>query len=140
MPHRAAYNGHLEVAEYLLMAGARMDARTIDGWQPIHCACRWNKTCIASLLLQNGASVNAQTNGGQTPLHLAASNSNARPTLLLLLSHPAVDISLRNGQEDTAFDVAQRCGCHGYLFEMAGEGVDYRRFLPRQERTDEEGQ
>lgn len=105
-----------------------MDARTADGWQPLHCACRWNKTGVASLLLQNGADVNAQTNGGQTPLHLAASNSRAKPSLELLLRCGGVDPSLRNGQDQTAYEVARRSGPWSYLFEMTEEAVDWRKF------------
>ena len=127
--HRASYNGHLEVAEYLLQAGAKVDACTVDGWQPLHCACRWNKTPVASLLLQNGAVVNAQTNGKQTPLHLAACNNHAKNTLILLLSHPKVDPTLRNSSNDSALEVAERCGTYGYLFELVEESVDHRRFL-----------
>ncbi|CAI8021484.1 Ankyrin repeat domain-containing protein 49, partial [Geodia barretti] len=49
--HRASYNGHLESAEYLLSRGARVDSLTVDGWTPLHCACRWNKVAVADLLI-----------------------------------------------------------------------------------------
>lgn len=127
--HRACYNGHTEVVEYLLRSGAKIDSQTIDGWQPLHCACRWNKTEVADLLLQNGALINAQTNGKQTPLHLAASNDRARDTLLLLLTHPSLDPTLLNSQGDRAVDIAQRCGNYSHLFVMVEESVDYRKFL-----------
>ena len=128
--HRASYNGHVEVVEYLLQAGADVQSQTVDCWQPLHCACRWNKVAVADILLQNGAHVNAQSNGRQTPLHLAASNERARSTLLLLLSHRDLDPGLLNSQGDRAEDVAGRCGTHTHLFEMAEERVDFRRFLP----------
>lgn len=128
--HRASYNGHTEVVEFLLSAGAKIDARTIDGWQPLHCACRWNKAEVASLLLQNGAQINAQSNGRQTPLHLAACNDHSKNTLELLLRHRDLDTTLRNGQDETAFEVAQRSGRYAFLFEIAAEEVDYWKFLP----------
>ena len=127
--HRASYNGHIEAVEFLLSVGARVDVRTADGWQPLHSACRWNKAEVASLLLQNGAVINAQTNGKQTPLHLAACNDRAKATLLLLLSHRDIDVSLRNGQDETALTIAERSGQNSYLFEMTDESVDYRKFL-----------
>ena len=68
-----------------------MDSRTVDGWQPLHCACRWDKTAVASQLLQSGADVNAQTYGGLTALHLAASLVSAGPTIQLLLFQRYVD-------------------------------------------------
>lgn len=129
--HRASYNGHLEVVEFLLSVGARVDTRTRDGWQPLHSACRWNKASVASLLLQNGALINAQTNGKLTPLHLAACNDRAEATLLLLLTQRDVDVSLQNGQGDTALTVAERSGGYSYLFEMTNESIDYRIFLQK---------
>lgn len=129
--HRASYNGHLEVVEFLLSVGARVDARTVDGWQPLHSACRWNKASVASLLLQNGAPINAQTNGNLTPLHLAACNDRAEATLLLLLTQRDVDVSLQNGQGETALTIAERSGRYSYLFEMTNESIDYRIFLQK---------
>ncbi len=127
--HRASYNGHLAVVEFLISVGAKVDAKTADGWQPLHCASRWNKAKVASLLLQNGAKINAQTNGNQTPLHLAASNDRAKATLELLLRDKRLDATLHNGQGDTALQVAERNGRYSCLFEMVEESVDYRRFM-----------
>ena len=122
--HRASYNGHLQVVEYLISVDADIHARTEDGWQPIHCACRWNKCEVASLLLQNGAIINSSTNGGQTPLHLAASNDQAKSTLELLLTTRGVDVNVRNKAGETARDLALSYGRHGYLFEMKDECLD----------------
>lgn len=124
--HKAAYNGHVQLVEYLLGSGANVEARTVDGWQPLHCACRWNKTAVASLLLQSGADLNAQTNGGLTPLHLAASLVTAGPTIQLLLFQRNIDSTLKNAQGETAEELSWRCGNNGYLFEMVEECVDYR--------------
>lgn len=44
--HRASYNGHTNVVRVLLQRGADLDARTEDGWQPLHCACRWGEYII----------------------------------------------------------------------------------------------
>ena len=127
--HRASYNGHIPVVEYLLSEGAKIDARTVDGWQPLHCACRWNKARVVSLLLQNGAKINSQTNGGQTPLHLAAVNDRAKNTLELLLRNKDLDPGIRNGQNETALTIGERSGKLAYLFEMVNESVDFRKFL-----------
>lgn len=128
--HRASYNGHVPVVEHLLARGSRVDAKTMDGWQPLHCACRWNKTKVASLLLQNGAKINSLTNGGQTPLHLAAVNGRAKNTLVMLLGNPDLDPGIRNAQDETALSIARRSGRLAYLFEVVEENVDYRKFLP----------
>ena len=127
--HRASYNGHTAVVEYLLTHGASVDSRTVDGLTPLHSACRWNKARVASLLLQNGAKVNCKSYGGQTPLHLAAVNDHARNTLELLLRHRELDSELRTGQGDTAFELAERNGKCSYLFQVGEESCDHRKFL-----------
>jgi len=128
--HRASYNGHLEVARYLLSEGpAQLEAGTVDGWRPLHCACRWNKVEVACLLVGEGAAINSQTNGGQTPLHLASSNDRAGETLEFLLCLPEVDVELKNGQGETAHLVAERNGPFSHLFLVADPSVDYRKFL-----------
>lgn len=124
--HRASYNGHVPVVEYLLKVGARVDVVTADGWQPLHSACQWNKAHVASLLLQNGAVVNSLTNGKQTPLHLASSNHRAKETLELLLMHPDIDPALCNNGNETAYELASRHGRCGYLFEVVEECVDFK--------------
>ena len=122
--HRASYNGHLPIVEYLLTVGAKVDSRTNDGWQPIHCACRWNQVEVASLLLQNDAIINSQTNGRQTPLHLASSNINAAATLECLLLHPDLDPTLINDKGETAFELASSLTKNAYLFELIDECIN----------------
>ncbi|XP_054769097.2 ankyrin repeat domain-containing protein 49-like [Lytechinus pictus] len=116
--HRAAYNGHTAMVEFLLERGADMCARTSDGWQPIHCAARWNNPCVASLLVQAGCDVNAMTNGGQTALHLAACSAESEEILSLLLLSRYIDTTLKNAADETAYDIARRTGRLVYLFEV----------------------
>ena len=130
--HRASYNGHCNVVQYLIAEGASMEAQTVDGWRPLHCACRWNKVEAASILIQAGAFVNSQTNGGQTPLHLASSNDRARETLEMLLSQAELDTDLKNGQGEVALLVAERNGPFSHLFLVVEPSVDYRKFLQLQ--------
>ena len=114
----------------MLTVGAKVDVRTDDGWQPIHCACRWNKVEVASLLLQNGANINSQTNGKQTPLHLASCNRNAEATLECLLMHPDLDPSLVNKKGETALDLASSLTKNAYLFEMVEKSIDFKYARP----------
>lgn len=41
--HRASYSGHVNIVQLLIDRGADVRARTIDGWEPIHSACRWGE-------------------------------------------------------------------------------------------------
>lgn len=110
----------------LLSYDADIHARTTDGWQALHCACKWDSVEAVSLLLQNGADVNAQTKGHITPLHLAAqaSNTSGRRTLELLLWQPYIDPNVVNDAGDTAYDIACRMGPLGALFEILEDSVN----------------
>ena len=48
--HRASYNGHIETIDCLINCGADLFAQTNDGWQPLHCACRWSMQLYFILL------------------------------------------------------------------------------------------
>uniref|UniRef100_A0A1B6CFN9 Uncharacterized protein n=1 Tax=Clastoptera arizonana TaxID=38151 RepID=A0A1B6CFN9_9HEMI len=116
--HRACYNNHVEVVEYLLKNGADHCARTIDNWQPLHSACKWNSAKSAAKLLSFGANVNAISKGGLTPLHLAAGNSYAKECIELLLMNDDIDPDIKNEANERAVDIALRSGRYGQLFEI----------------------
>ncbi|KAL0608740.1 Ankyrin repeat domain-containing protein 49 [Plecturocebus cupreus] len=65
---RTAYNGHLDIVRELIAQGADVHPVTVDGWMPLHSACKWNNTRVASFLLRHDAAVNARTKGLLTPL------------------------------------------------------------------------
>ncbi|XP_021951020.2 ankyrin repeat domain-containing protein 49 isoform X1 [Folsomia candida] len=121
--HRASYSDHSEVIKYLIAHGAQVEKGTEDGWTPLHCATHWNSYKAARQLVNSNANVNAQTNGGQTPLHIA-SNQQSRECMIILLSHPGIDITLKNSLGETPLDLALRAGRYAYLFEMCDESIN----------------
>ncbi|CAD7923917.1 unnamed protein product [Amoebophrya sp. A120] len=60
--HRAVENGHVQICEQLLEAGADVNVSHpgLDGWTPLHLACWLNATQIAKLLIRAGADATAQ--------------------------------------------------------------------------------
>jgi len=114
--HRASYNNHTEVIEFLVAQGANIHARTVDGWQPFHSACRWDNVKAAKLLISKGADVHSLTNGNNTALHLAAVNGDAEAVLKFLLSETDIDKSILNDGKDTAEDIARRNSPYGKYF------------------------
>ena len=56
----AAYQGHAEVVELLLMKGANVNARDKDGTTALMCAARRGYIEITELLLNYGINVNAK--------------------------------------------------------------------------------
>jgi len=116
--HRACYGNHVKIIEFLLQAGAEIDAKTQDDWQPLHSACVWNNVDCAAVLVAQGADINAKSKGHQTPLHLVCASSRNAPCLQLLLLHPDTNPHIKNPSGDTAFDLAKRIGKYYPLFEI----------------------
>eukprot|EP00434_Breviolum_minutum_P015714 symbB.v1.2.013846.t1/scaffold988.1/size146321/3 len=96
--HQAAYNGHVETAEFLLSKGAAVDAKRIDGDTPLHLAA-WNGHVeAAEFLLSKGAAVDATKNNGNTPLHMATCNGHVKAAELLLSKGATVDANANDGK------------------------------------------
>src|SRR5262249_799255 len=76
--HDAAWNGHVEVAAFLLDRGADVKARHLEGGStPLAYAVIKNNLAMVALLLSKGAVVRVTDSNGETPLHLAASRGYA---------------------------------------------------------------
>ncbi|XP_051171211.1 ankyrin repeat domain-containing protein 27-like [Leptopilina boulardi] len=84
--HIACDNGHVEIVQLLLDAGANVNViNKIQGQTPLHLACLNNHTKVIKLLLNCGnCNINAKDNFGDTPLHLMIRNENSKIAELLL--------------------------------------------------------
>lgn len=68
--------GRRDVVEYLLLAGASIQARDDGGLHPLHNACSFGHSDVVRLLLEAGANPNTRDNWNYTPLHEAAIKVN----------------------------------------------------------------
>jgi ankyrin repeat protein len=86
----AAFNGHVEVVNALIAAGANVNQKEACDWTPLHAAAAHGHSDIVEMLLAHGAkaSVNQQDIYGNTPLHDAASWGYSK-VVELLLAHGA---------------------------------------------------
>lgn len=94
----AALEGHLEVMQILLNAGADIDGPDDDGTTPLMQTVFGAKTEAAEFLLDRGANANAVRDGGETVLHLAVRSGDER-LLRALFKHGAaqsIDIQTEN--------------------------------------------
>jgi cytohesin len=88
-----------EMAELLIQYGADINARTPEGYMPIHAFVSNSSKGALELLIAKGADVNAKSNYGNTPLHCASDIGNIEAAKILL-SHGA-EINAKNNNGDT---------------------------------------
>ena len=59
--HVAAHCGHVRVAQILLNRKGDPNSRALNGFTPLHIACKKNRIKVIELLLKHGASIEATT-------------------------------------------------------------------------------
>ncbi|XP_050594456.1 poly [ADP-ribose] polymerase tankyrase isoform X2 [Bombus affinis] len=102
--HFAAGYGRIDVVEFLLSAGASIQARDDGGLHPLHNACSFGHSDVVRLLLEAGANPNTRDNWNYTPLHEAAIKGKI-DVCIALLQHGA-DANIRNTEGKTALELA----------------------------------
>ncbi|VDO05956.1 unnamed protein product [Rodentolepis nana] len=102
--HLAAGYNNLEVVEFLLAAGADVNAQDKGGLIPLHNASSYGHVDVAAILIRHGTSVNAVDKWGYTPLHEAAQKGRTQ-LCSLLLAHGANPLT-RNEEGQTPLDLA----------------------------------
>lgn len=107
--HPAAHDGHYEVVELLIRAGADLTAQEDHHWggTALHWAAE-RQPVIVALLLDHGADVNSRNvRTGQTPLHYCARCDDVPEVAELLLARGA-DPAIRDNRGNLALDFAER--------------------------------
>ncbi|MHB0987445.1 MAG: ankyrin repeat domain-containing protein [Bellilinea sp.] len=105
----AAFFGHLDVAEFLIDAGAAVDSPSHNPLKvmPLHSAAAGNRVEIARLLIDRGAPVNARQAEDFTPLHSAAQNGSLEIIQALLAAGAEVNVRDGEGKTPLAFALAE---------------------------------
>jgi len=88
----AAWNGHAEIADLLVKAGAKIDVRNYDGRTPLHLASKYGHPAIVKLLLEAGADPNVKDTGGSTPLTFAVEGDYLKIAQALLKAGADVNL------------------------------------------------
>lgn len=92
--HNAATNGHCEIVEALLAAGASPNARALSNATALFCAAGAGHAAIVRRLLAVGAEIGVAAGAGATALHAAAGASHLAVVEDLLGAHADVDVQV----------------------------------------------
>jgi len=125
----ACFFGHYESAEYLVKAGAPVNAQSRNGLKaaPIQSAAAGGHRKIAKMLLEHGANPNIREGGGYTPLHAAAQNGDDE--MIRILLYGGADLTVKSNDGKTPLDLAMEAG-HAKATLLLGEGIT-KRFKPK---------
>ena len=72
----AAYNGHLEIVDYLLRRGAEVNGKTGNGSTALFFAARFGHMEVVQLLLKNQADPTVENENGETAVDWALKSAN----------------------------------------------------------------
>lgn len=115
--HRALDENNESVACFLIKSGCNVDSprrpgpdgrggeEATDMQTPLHMACAWGLELVVQVLIEYKANVNAQDAENKTPIHVAITNQH-HTIIALLLSHPTLDLTLRDKGGLTPFAAA----------------------------------
>ena len=103
----ACVGGHTATVAALLLAGADVNAGTIDGTTALMYAIQVRSESIVRVLLHGGADVNARDGDGATALHIAAEKAGHDSMVRLLIANGA-DVNARDKSGETALFKAAR--------------------------------
>ncbi|CAL1146637.1 unnamed protein product, partial [Cladocopium goreaui] len=94
----AAWEGHLEVVQVLLAAGASVEAKDSNGTRPLLIAAQEGHLEVVEALLAAGASVKAKDYNGTGPLLIAAQEGHLEVVEALLAAGASVEAKDYNGR------------------------------------------
>jgi ankyrin repeat protein len=125
----AAMNDVAAVAS-LLAEGAEVDARTVDGFAPLHLAAFFDAPHAAALLIRAGADVDAVADNATrvAPVHSAVAGRSTGVVVALVAAGAEVDATQQGGF--TALMAVAQQGDAATADLLLASGADVGRLLP----------
>lgn len=118
----ACQNGHRQVVEVLLKAGANPNLETEDKATPLFIAAQMGHGAIVKMLLANGADVEILNFTNASPLFIASQHNHVDIVKVLLEASPCVNSQTKSGASPTY--IAAQEGSLGALKLLLDAGAD----------------
>jgi len=118
----AAEKGHTDRIDFLLTAGADLNAATEDGFTPAFIAAQEGHAPCLQVLAERGADLNAAAKDGFTPAFIAAQNGHA--PCLQVLAERGADLNAATNDGFTPAFIAEQNGHAPCLQVLAERGAD----------------
>ena len=95
--HSASSQGHVEMVQLLVSAGARVEVEDREGWTALHYSSDLGCLEVVQILVEAGANVNSTTAEQYTPLYLACQSGHIDVVKWLLEREVNMDRSDKDG-------------------------------------------
>lgn len=102
----AVRNGNIVAIKNLVNEAEDINAKTLNGYSPLHWAVYYRRGDIVKLLLEQGADTNVRDFSGNTPLYWAA--FKGYKYILELLLEAGADKTIENSKNEKAADIAKK--------------------------------
>ena len=122
-PLHLACQNNLEVANYLIDAGADIHSVNIVGSTPLHVACKFNSKDLIEKLIKKGADINKNNEKGNTPFMITVKNGYVESTELLL-KHNADINKLETSTGNTTLHLAAKGNHINVALLLITKGAD----------------
>lgn len=83
-------------AAHMQAGSCEVDARSQEGYTPLHVACMCGHSALVQALVARGASLRHRSSRGATALHFASQCAENLEVLRILLDHPSCSADLVN--------------------------------------------
>ncbi|MBD0391596.1 ankyrin repeat domain-containing protein [Wolbachia endosymbiont of Pentalonia nigronervosa] len=122
--HFAARCGHKEAVEFLLTAGANVNAKNKDNETPLYYASKHYYVEVANILLEKGADASIVSTYGYTPLHFWSFRGDVDMVKAVLAAGADTNISAKNKYNETPLHWASKRGHSDVVEILLGKGAD----------------
>ncbi len=120
--HKAATEGQLAVAKFLLANGADIERKSKAGYPPLYLAAKNGRNSMVELLLSKGADIQAGSADGYSPLHIAASRGYLTIAETLLKNRS--NLNAKNREGATPLHLAAKEGQKSVAELLLTKGAD----------------